>query len=118
MDKEHIRREKLKAMDERTRKEEETKFNEAQKQHKEHPALHHPVCYGTDHLCDTRLVACADCFHIAFLHQGSKAQLEEVWEETDGLPKEEFDPKTFFKLHGIYFIVDIVSSLTVVRFRS
>jgi len=43
MDKEHLRREKLKSMDERTRVEEETKFKEQQKQHKEHPVLHHPV---------------------------------------------------------------------------
>lgn len=29
-----------------------------------------------------------------------KAQLEEVWEESDHLNPEDFDPKTFFKLHG------------------
>lgn len=27
-------------------------------------------------------------------------QLREVWEETDGLDPQEFNPKTFFKLHG------------------
>lgn len=32
--------------------------------------------------------------------QGSVAQLREVWEETDGLDPQEFNPKTFFKLHG------------------
>lgn len=32
--------------------------------------------------------------------QGSKDQLKEVWEEADGLDPNEFDPKTFFKLHG------------------
>ena len=32
--------------------------------------------------------------------QGSKPQLEEVWEEEDGLDKEQFNPKTFFKIHG------------------
>lgn len=32
--------------------------------------------------------------------QGSKDQLKEVWEETDGLDPNDFDPKTFFKLHG------------------
>lgn len=37
----------------------------------------------------------------AFHHtQGSVAQLREVWEETDGLDPQEFNPKTFFKLHG------------------
>ena len=35
-----------------------------------------------------------------FWSQGSKAQLEKVWEETDGLDPDDFDPKTFFKLHG------------------
>ena len=30
----------------------------------------------------------------------SKQQFEEVWEEDDGLKDEEFDPKTFFFLHG------------------
>lgn len=32
--------------------------------------------------------------------QGSVAQLREVWEETDGLDPQEFNTKTFFKLHG------------------
>lgn len=32
--------------------------------------------------------------------QGSKKQLEEVWEEEDDLDPENFDPKTFFMLHG------------------
>ena len=30
----------------------------------------------------------------------SKKQLEEVWQEDDGLKDEEFDPRTFFFLHG------------------
>ncbi|KAF7664626.1 hypothetical protein LDENG_00171400, partial [Lucifuga dentata] len=30
---------------------------------------------------------------------GSENQLKEVWEEADGLDPEDFDPKTFFKLH-------------------
>jgi hypothetical protein len=34
------------------------------------------------------------------LLQGSKAQLEGVWEQTDHMDREDFDPKTFFKLHG------------------
>lgn len=74
LDKEHRRREKLKSMDERSRAEEDVKFKDMKEKHAQHPNLHHP---------------------------GSKAQLEEVWEETDGLPKEEFNPKTFFKLHDL-----------------
>jgi len=31
----------------------------------------------------------------------SRDQLEEVWEEEDELPKNEFDPKTFFALHDV-----------------
>lgn len=34
-------------------------------------------------------------------HPGSKDQLKEVWEETDGLDPNDFDPKTFFKLHDV-----------------
>lgn len=36
--------------------------------------------------------------------QGSKDQLKEVWEEADGLDPEDFDPKTFFNLHGKIFL--------------
>jgi len=32
--------------------------------------------------------------------QGSKAQLEEVWEKGDEMDPEDFDPKTFFSMHG------------------
>lgn len=32
--------------------------------------------------------------------QGAEAQLQEVWEEADGLNKNDFDPRTFFYLHG------------------
>ena len=31
---------------------------------------------------------------------GSKEQLENVWEEEDGMAKEEFNPRTFFHIHG------------------
>ena len=36
------------------------------------------------------------------LMQGNQAQLEEVWEESDGLDKKDFDPETFFQLHGLF----------------
>ncbi|XP_063800151.1 nucleobindin-2 [Pseudophryne corroboree] len=70
--KEHERREYLKSLDEEKRKEEEARYEEMKKKHKEHPKINHP---------------------------GSKDQLKEVWEESDGLDPSEFDPKTFFKLH-------------------
>ncbi len=33
-------------------------------------------------------------------HPGSKQQLEEVWEEQDHMNKNDFNPKTFFVMHG------------------
>ena len=39
-------------------------------------------------------------FLVVDIFKGSKAELEEVWKEEDGLDPESFDPKTFFKLHG------------------
>ena len=45
-------------------------------------------------------------FHDSLIFvQGSKAQLEQVWEETDGLEAKDFDPRTFFKLHGEYYCI-------------
>lgn len=33
-------------------------------------------------------------------HPGSKDQLQEVWKEQDHMDVENFDPRTFFLLHG------------------
>lgn len=38
--------------------------------------------------------------HEKLNHPGGKQQMEEVWEEEDGLDKEQFEPRTFFHLHG------------------
>uniref|UniRef100_A0A8D0HGK6 Nucleobindin-1 n=1 Tax=Sphenodon punctatus TaxID=8508 RepID=A0A8D0HGK6_SPHPU len=70
--KEHERREYLKSLDEEKRRAEEARFEEMKKKHKEHPKVNVP---------------------------GSRDQLKEVWQETDGLDPNEFNPKTFFKLH-------------------
>lgn len=32
--------------------------------------------------------------------QGSKAQLEDVWEKNDEMDRDNFNPKTFFMMHG------------------
>uniref|UniRef100_U3FBZ2 Nucleobindin-2 n=1 Tax=Micrurus fulvius TaxID=8637 RepID=U3FBZ2_MICFL len=72
MMKEHERREYLKTLDEEKRHQEEAKYEEMKKKHSDHPKVNHP---------------------------GSKDQLKEVWEESDGLDPNDFDPKTFFKLH-------------------
>ena len=67
---------------------------EAIKRHSDHPRVHHP---------------------------GSRAQLEEVWQEEDHLPKNEFDPKTFFSLHDLngdgYLDVQEVEALLSLEVR-
>lgn len=72
MMKEHERREYLKTLNEEKRKEEEAHYEEMKKKHEDHPKVNHP---------------------------GSRDQLKEVWEETDGLDPSDFNPKTFFQLH-------------------
>ncbi|CAL8352025.1 unnamed protein product [Merluccius merluccius] len=72
MMKEHDRQEHLKTLDEEERRKEEEHYDEMKKKHADHPKVNHP---------------------------GSQNQLKEVWEEADGLDPEDFDPKTFFKLH-------------------
>ncbi|XP_052008162.1 nucleobindin-2-like [Xyrauchen texanus] len=72
MMKEHERREHLKKLDDEARKKEEEHYEEMRKKHADHPKINHP---------------------------GSEDQLKKVWEETDGLDPNEFDPKTFFNLH-------------------
>jgi len=49
--------------------------------------------------------------HLQLHHPGSKQQLEEVWEKQDHMEDQEFDPKTFFHLHGkkdnyFYYIIN------------
>uniref|UniRef100_G3PH42 Nucleobindin-1 n=1 Tax=Gasterosteus aculeatus aculeatus TaxID=481459 RepID=G3PH42_GASAC len=69
---EHERREYLKGLDQEKREREEKRLQELKDRHRQHPKVNAP---------------------------GSVAQLREVWEETDGLDPQEFNPKTFFKLH-------------------
>jgi len=72
LEKERHKREELAKLSEEERTKEKEKLDQMDKKHKDHEKIHHP---------------------------GSKDQLEEVWEEADGLDKEDFDPKTFFNLH-------------------
>lgn len=92
MEKEYQYRESLKNMTEEQKTEAVRKHDEMAKKHKEHPRVHHP---------------------------GSKQQLEEVWEEQDHMPKEEFNPKTFFALHDVngdgYLDSEEVEALLSVR---
>ncbi|CAI5455705.1 unnamed protein product [Caenorhabditis angaria] len=39
--------------------------------------------------------------HEKLKHPGSRDQLQEVWEESDHLEKDTFDPRTFFALHDL-----------------
>lgn len=72
LEKEWQFQERIKMMNE-TEKQEAIKLRqEMKKKHDEHAKVHEP---------------------------GSKAQFEDVWEKADNLPKNEFDPKTFFALH-------------------
>ena len=70
---EHRRRQKLAEMDEQQRLKAEGEFQKKQEQLRHHDKLPNP---------------------------GSKEQLEEVWEEEDGMGKEQFNPRTFFHMHG------------------
>jgi hypothetical protein len=72
---EHRRRQKLKEMNEQQRIKAEEEFK------KKHEDLRH---------------------HEKLPQPGSKEQLEQVWEEDDGMNKETFNPRTFFHMHGMY----------------
>ncbi|GFY64594.1 nucleobindin-2 [Trichonephila inaurata madagascariensis] len=74
LEKEATYQESLKNLTEEERKEAEKHHQEMITKHKDHPNLHHP---------------------------GSKPQLEQVWEDQDHMPREEFNPKTFFAMHDI-----------------
>lgn len=65
---------KLAQMNEEERRRAEQEAAEAKRRHNEHEKLKHP---------------------------GSRAQLEEVWEDTDNMDKDNFDPRTFFALHDL-----------------
>lgn len=73
MQKEFEKQEKLRAMDEEHRKQYEEELKRQQQKHNQHEPIHHP---------------------------GNKKQLEEVWEKQDHMDPADFDPKTFFMMHG------------------
>ncbi|UYV78899.1 NUCB2, partial [Cordylochernes scorpioides] len=72
MEKEYAYRANLANMTEEERKESQRKHEELARRHRDHPAINHP---------------------------GGKQQLEQVWEEQDRMPKEEFSPQLFFAMH-------------------
>lgn len=65
---------KLAQMNPEEREKQKKEIDEAQKRHEQHEQLKHP---------------------------GGKEQLEEVWEESDHMDKDSFDPRTFFGLHDL-----------------
>ncbi|CAF3983636.1 unnamed protein product [Rotaria magnacalcarata] len=74
MRKEFERRAKLAQMNEEERKKQETLHQEAVEKKKHHPKVNHP---------------------------GSVDQMEEVWEDVDHLEADQFNSKSFFKLHDV-----------------
>ena len=70
---EHQRRQKLAQMNEQQRLQAEEQYRKEQEALRKHEKLPKPV---------------------------SKEQLEDVWEEDDGMAKEEFNPAVFFHMHG------------------
>lgn len=73
LQKEFEKQEKLRTMDEDHKKQYEDDLKKQQEKHNVHEKIHHP---------------------------GNKAQLEEVWEKQDHMDSADFDPKTFFMMHG------------------
>lgn len=78
LEKEFEKQEKLRGYGDDSRAEHEAEMEKLQQKHNEHAKVHHP---------------------------GNKAQLEEVWEDQDHMKGLDFDPKTFFMMHGQYMIV-------------
>jgi len=74
MRKEYERRAKLAQVNDEERKKLEALHQEAMEKKKHHPKLNHP---------------------------GSVDQMEEVWEDVDHLEADQFNPKSFFKLHDV-----------------
>lgn len=74
LQKEFEKQEKLRGYGDDSRAEHEAEFQKLEEKHNQHPKVHHP---------------------------GNKAQLEEVWEEQDHMKGLDFDPKTFFMMHGL-----------------
>lgn len=77
MQKEYEKQQTLEHMSEQDRIKYQQTLEEQQKKHQKHEKIHNP---------------------------GNKAQLEEVWEDQDHMDPEDFDPKKFFQLHGMYYI--------------
>lgn len=78
MQKEMKRKEKMKMLDEQQRIKAEEEYQKRMEELAKKQNINHPVN-----------------------HPGSKAQMEEVWNEEDELGDMDFNPKTFFKLHDL-----------------
>lgn len=74
LQKEFEKQETLRTLDDDHRKKYEEELKSQHVKHNDHEKVHHP---------------------------GNKAQLEEVWEKQDHMDAD-FDPKTFFMLHGSF----------------
>lgn len=82
-------------MKEEERKKYEEELEVMKKKHKDHK----PVSWkrNTNSLLLSSLLS---NMNLQLHHPGSKQQLEEVWEKQDHMETQDFNPKTFFYLHG------------------
>lgn len=108
MMKEHNRREHLKTLDNDERRKEEEHYEEMKKKHADHPKINHPVSGNGSHSDGGCSGPLTNRWSSLLCLQGSQNQLKEVWEEADGLDPDDFDPKTFFKLHGRHQLVSLL----------
>lgn len=84
LQKEFEKQEQLKELDEEHRKKFEEDLRKQQEKHNKHEKVHYP---------------------------GNKEQLEEVWEKQDHMEGLDFDPKTFFQLHGEHYLYMSIMSM-------
>lgn len=99
MQKEFEKQEKLRTMDEDHRKKYEEELKQQQQKHNQHERVHHP---GNK----AQLEEGSYQFHSLAQHSSPIAlyqsffSSELVWEKQDHMAPEDFDPKTFFMMHG------------------
>uniref|UniRef100_H2YER2 NUCB1-like N-terminal domain-containing protein n=1 Tax=Ciona savignyi TaxID=51511 RepID=H2YER2_CIOSA len=97
MRKEMQREEKLKKLDEQERIKAQEEYRKQQEEQAQKSKIHHPVSSNIEISELSR----------TFCSLGSRQQLDDVWENEDGLKDEEFNPKTFFYMHG-HLIMHVV----------
>lgn len=88
----------MEGLKEEERKKYEEELEAMKKKHRDHK----PVSWKTD-TSFLLFFSLLSNMNFQLHHPGSKQQLEEVWEKQDHMEDQEFNPKTFFYLHGIKY---------------